>query len=34
VGLIVEVELNAEVLNDRQAIAENILWFNQIIIFN
>jgi len=27
-GLIVEVELNAEVLNDRKAIAGNILRFN------
>ena len=28
-GLIVEVELNAEVLNDRKAIAGNILRFNE-----
>ncbi len=31
-GLIVEVELNAEVLTDRKAIAENILRFDLIII--
>ena len=32
IGLIVEVELNAEVLNDRKAIAGNILRFDLIII--
>ena len=32
IGLIVEVKLNAEVLNDRKTIAGNILRFDLIII--
>ena len=32
IGLVVEVELNADVLNDRKAIAGNILRFDLIVI--